>query len=1190
MKNYFKIINLIIIAIIITFVTNTKALLNDQILDNNEWIPNEYVNKQKGNHIKYQTMSILRRKSDNRMVYCIQPGIHIQNGVIYKSYEDNYTEITNFSKEIWDRVSKLAYYGYGYFDINHNHDDIKWYVITQYMIWQSVPSLYDEIYFTDKLNGKRITKYTNEMNEIEELIKNHDNKPNFNITNHNLILNQETKFIDVTDELKKYNVINDDLVRMNKWGNKLILTGLKEGKTKVILKKETARFYHKPIIYVNPESQMAMFAGNLEPIYMELNFNIINPTIEIRKYDKDTLQPTPQQGASLENAIYGIYDENNIKITEIKTNSNGIAKANNIENVGKYYIKEERAPLGYKIDKEKHYFTISENEPHPIIKVYDEIIKGKIKINKLDAETNSNVPQGQASLVGTKFIIKDSQNNIVDNLSVNNNGFVISKSLPYGTYTIEETNPSKGYYRNDEIKVVNITDEKEYNITYKNKVIKNSISILKQYEIVNGETKFLQAEGGINFDIYYLNGEKYKTVTTDINGYIKIELPYGKWHIHQANTRVGFGKIKDFDILVNETSNKNQYFNILDNSFSAYLKVIKIDSETKEPIKIANTKFKILNLDTNKYVTQFIGGRYNSIFKTNEEGIMITDLKIPSGKYKLIEITSPLGYVINQKGLIFTINENSDYIDTINGPVVTLYYENKPIKGRIILQKFIEKFNIENLEYNYNIGKNIVFNLYAAEEILSPDQKEVYFHKDEFIEKIITNEEGISSSKLLPLGNYYLIEENNNKYINHNILIKIDTKNNHTEVINIENKIYNSLKKGTIEITKIDKDKNKPIEGIVFNIYNSKDQIVYQGCTNKNGKIKTSELPIGQYYIREIKTLPCYLDDNNSYKVEIKSNLENIPIKITNERIKGTIHIHKIGKAIPLKDIEIGIYDLSDNLIKKDTTNENGDVYFNLNYGKYYYKEVKTLDNYQLDEAKYYFEIKENNKILDFNMFNQYKIIEVPNTGLKNNVWILIVTILNIIASILIIFKKNKLSILLIFSGLIILIINSNNLKLNSNKYNKINNAFNDLKGKNTQAENDNLPIGKLKIPIISLEKSFYNKTSENNNVNKNIQILKESDMPDKKNGTFIVAAHSGHGKIAYFNNLDKLQINDKVFVEYNNQKFVYKIVEKNLENKNRKIKIPLHNYTSIVLTTCSKIKGKQLIYIGRLMKTIIKF
>ena len=87
----------------------------------------------------------------------------------YSGSDTNQAYFANITEEEWNKVLLISYYGYGYINNNVNHTDLKWYTITQFMIWQVIPHGYD-IYFTDKLNGKKITKYTSEIAEINSLI------------------------------------------------------------------------------------------------------------------------------------------------------------------------------------------------------------------------------------------------------------------------------------------------------------------------------------------------------------------------------------------------------------------------------------------------------------------------------------------------------------------------------------------------------------------------------------------------------------------------------------------------------------------------------------------------------------------------------------------------------------------------------------------------------------------------------------------------------------------------------------------------------------------------------------------------------------------------------------------------------------------------------------------------------------
>ena len=116
-------------------------------------------------------------------------------------------------------------------------------------------------------------------------------------------------------------------------------------------------------------------------------------------------------------------------------------------------------------------------------------------------------------------------------------------------------------------------------------------------------------------------------------------------------------------------------------------------------------------------------------------------------------------------------------------------------------------------------------------------------------------------------------------------------------------------------------------------------------------------------------------------------------------------------------------------------------------------------------------------------------------------------------------------------------------------------------------------PIGKLTINKIGINENLYKIDSPENTVEKHVTILKESTTPDENNSIMIIAAHSGEGKIAYFEELDKLRINDEITLIYNNKKYTYQVNEIWEEKKNGYININRENKKQLVLTTCSPTK-----------------
>ena len=144
--------------------------------------------------------------------------------------------------------------------------------------------------------------------------------------------------------------------------------------------------------------------------------------------------------------------------------------------------------------------------------------------------------------------------------------------------------------------------------------------------------------------------------------------------------------------------------------------------------------------------------------------------------------------------------------------------------------------------------------------------------------------------------------------------------------------------------------------------------------------------------------------------------------------------------------------------------------------------------------------------------------------------------------------------------------INTTNISSTTNTGNKINYLNNDIKEK---------PIATIHIDKINLTKDIYDINSTHNNVEENVTILND----DKD--LIVLAAHSGPGSIAYFDDLDKLIIDDKINLTYNNKKINYKVTKIEEQPKDGTIEINKTNKQRLILTTCSKKdKSKQLVII----------
>lgn len=131
--------------------------------------------------------------------------------------------------------------------------------------------------------------------------------------------------------------------------------------------------------------------------------------------------------------------------------------------------------------------------------------------------------------------------------------------------------------------------------------------------------------------------------------------------------------------------------------------------------------------------------------------------------------------------------------------------------------------------------------------------------------------------------------------------------------------------------------------------------------------------------------------------------------------------------------------------------------------------------------------------------------------------------------------------------------------------------------------------IAVLEIPKINLKRGLFPINDKNNNVDKNVEILKNSDMPNVTNGTLALAGHSGNSRIAYFRRLYKLKENDQVFIYYQNEKYIYQVSKIERQDKDGTISFTkTKDTTELILTTCDQQnKGKQIVVVAKLVDKI---
>jgi len=193
-------------------------------------------------------------------------------------------------------------------------------------------------------------------------------------------------------------------------------------------------------------------------------------------------------------------------------------------------------------------------------------------------------------------------------------------------------------------------------------------------------------------------------------------------------------------------------------------------------------------------------------------------------------------------------------------------------------------------------------------------------------------------------------------------------------------------------------------------------------------------------------------------------------------------------------------------------------------------------------------------------------------------------------------------AILIIVSNYVYIYLNNNHNKQNVDKYIKETSTIveneeiiqaeetnNEIKDENNKENKKTINYTAiLEIQSINLKQGVVNSTKNFNSINYAISVDKHSNYPDKE-GNFILYAHSGNSSIAYFRNLNKVNINNKVYVYYNGIKYEYIITNKYDIKKTGTANIIKSNTDKyITLITCNPNKdGYQIVIIGKIKEEI---
>ena len=729
--------------------------------------------------------------------------------------------------------------------------------------------------------------------------------------------------------------------------------------------------------------------------------------VRVEKQDEETKNP-------LSGGIYGLYAAEDIKvdgktvvpkgtlIEKATTGADGKAsyKAELPINYS-YSIREIQAPELYLRNSEDTYtftfkFTNDKEEKVNFSHTFtNKRVNATIDLVKEDSETG-NSAQGDAVFEGAIYGLyaredinhpdgrsgvlykKDEQ---VATLTTDKEGKASVSNLYLGKYYLKEITPPVGYLLDEEEHDVNCDYEGDQvetvkrNTVSKEDVIKQPFQLIKAADNDKTDADLLKGAG---FSAYLISSltvkddgsydftnatpivltEDGKTeMFTDERGYAcSIPIPYGRYIVRETTTPHNFMPVDDFIVTVTENSSTPQVWRVLlDDEFKAKLKIVKQDDETKQPVLLANTEFKVYDLDAKKYVEQVTTYPNTVVHKsyfTDENGYLILPESLKCGNYRIEEVSAPDGYTQNTQYVEIKVDKNTAYqMDSVSGDaIITVTYENHPVKGKLVIHKSGETLKSFKKDFVYEETslEGAEFEIYAAEDIYTPDHqvdeqgnRHVIYAKDTLVKTVTTNKNGEVVIKDLPLGKYRVKETKAPA----GFVLNPDSqevsfiyKDQNTLEIEEKLEFSNERQKVELSVEKQDAETGKALKGATFGLYNkeaisSGDKVIVKADTllqeitsNEKGKAAfTLDLPLGRYYVKELQAPAGYVSSDEILEFDATyqgQDVKTIKLKSVKKNQPTTVEVTKadITTGTELDGASMSVLDKDGNVIDSWTS------------------------------------------------------------------------------------------------------------------------------------------------------------------------------------------------------------------------------------------------------------------------------
>lgn len=643
-----------------------------------------------------------------------------------------------------------------------------------------------------------------------------------------------------------------------------------------------------------------------------------------------------QGDAKLSGAVYGLYKGDEL-VAQYATDSNGSFTTDYYVCGTDWTIKEISPSEGYllndtvyRVGADPRDYNIEYNTA-PDMTVMEQVIKGKISIIKHtdNGDTKIETPEKGAEFQvylksAGSFVNADKDER--DTIVCDEDGFASTKLLPYGVYTVHQTKGWAGRELITDFDVFINKDGKTYKFLINNKNFESYLKVVK----LDKETGKQIVYEGAAFEIYDSDNHRvtmqytYPQVTsihtfyTNKEGYLITpeKLPYGDYTLKEVQAPYGY-VLGDTPIpfsISQENSSTDTGVTVVkvkarDVAQKGVINITKtgeIFSSVEENKGVYTPKYSISNLKgaifeiyaaeditTLDGTVRYEQGTLVDTITTDDDGVAKSK-ELYLGKYTVIEKTAPNGYVHNGTKYEVELTYAGQNV-SVTSTDISVYNDRQKVS--VSLKKIMAE------DKKFSIGNNgeitsVRFGIYADEDIKASNGDII--PKDALITFANCDKNGnISFDCDLPGCFKWYAKEiaTDEHYILSDTKYEFDTEYQGQDIkvidikINNDKAIENNLIYGSVKGLKVDRETQEVIKGATFGLFKSdtteftENNAILTAVTDENGIFTFTNIPYGEYLIKELKPADGYLDNEDVFTVIIKDNEQVVELTAINDKV-----------------------------------------------------------------------------------------------------------------------------------------------------------------------------------------------------------------------------------------------------------------------------------------------------------------